>query len=119
MFDFDFEEKPWGEYQVLRKDDLYKVKEIIVEPKQRLSYQRHQKRDEVWVIIQGEALVWLDGITYIRRKGDIVHVPRGMKHRIMNMGEDDLRFIEVQTGDYFGEDDIERFEDDYGRIDEE
>ena len=92
-----------------------KVKRIIVKPGQRLSYQYHHKRSECWVIVQGEAIVTLDGEEYEYHIGDVVEIPVGTKHRVENKFNKDLIFIETQTGTYFGEDDIVRIEDDYGR----
>jgi mannose-6-phosphate isomerase len=84
-------------------------------PGKRLSYQRHQKRAEHWFIIQGSAEVTLEGKVSKLSSGDTVSIAKGALHRIANIGKDDVIFIEVQTGTYFGEDDIERIEDDFGR----
>ena len=107
--------RPWGFYDVLSDSPDHKVKRITVYPSGRLSYQRHGRRSEHWYIVRGEALVVLDDREITLKIGESVDIPQGSKHRVMNRGSDDLVFIEVQTGDYFGEDDIERFEDDYGR----
>ena len=109
------EERPWGSFTTLQDMSTHKVKEIVVKPGQRLSYQSHQKRAEHWFIVQGLGVVTLNGQDQEVGPGDTVDVSIGMKHRIANKGERDIIFIEVQTGTYFGEDDIERFEDDYGR----
>ena len=90
-------------------------KRIIVKPGQRLSYQYHHKRNEVWVIVKGHAHITLDDKEWLYVERDIVDIPVGTKHRVMNKGKEDLIFIETQTGTYFGEDDIVRLEDDYGR----
>lgn len=108
-------ERPWGKYYVLADEPHYKLKRIEVFPGHRLSYQYHHKRQETWTIIQGTARVTLDGIDTIYEYGDTVLIPLGAKHRIKNVGEDVLIFIEVQTGTYFGEDDIIRLQDDYAR----
>jgi mannose-6-phosphate isomerase-like protein (cupin superfamily) len=108
-------ERPWGTYAVLLDAENYKVKTITVKPGRRLSYQRHQYRAEHWYIVSGEGVVTLDGTERGVRAGDTVEVTLRMAHRIGNTGEDDLTFVEVQTGTYFGEDDIERLSDDYGR----
>jgi mannose-6-phosphate isomerase len=109
------EERPWGRYFVIKDEINYKLKKIEVEPGQRLSYQYHFKRSEAWTIIEGEAIVTLDGIENKYTKGETVLIPQGMKHRVENKSTNLLVFIEVQTGSYFGEDDIVRIEDDYNR----
>ncbi len=108
-------ERPWGKYIVLLNEDDHKVKEITVNPGQRLSLQRHQKREEHWFIHKGKAIITLDGKDTELTAGQYIDIPRHAVHRIANHGETDLIFIEIQTGDYFGEDDIERLEDDYAR----
>lgn len=108
-------ERPWGKYLVLLNDTDHKVKEITVNPGQRLSLQRHQKRDEHWFIHSGIAQVTLAGVEKTLNAGQYIDIPRTCLHRIKNIGDTDLIFIEIQTGDYFGEDDIERLEDDYQR----
>ena len=107
--------RPWGRYEVLQDQPSHKVKCIYVTPGCRLSYQRHQKRAEHWFIISGTATVTLDGETFTRNAGEVVDIEIGQLHRIGNQGTQELVFIEVQTGSYFGEDDIERIEDDYAR----
>ncbi|MBI4437366.1 phosphomannose isomerase type II C-terminal cupin domain [Candidatus Uhrbacteria bacterium] len=107
--------RPWGRYDVLDVGVSYQVKRITVEPGKRLSYQRHERREEVWVIVSGRALFTLDDRESHHGPGEILHVPKGAKHRVACAGEEPLVFIEVQHGDYFGEDDIERFDDDFGR----
>ena len=109
------EERPWGSFTTLQDMSSHKVKEIVVKSGQRISYQSHQKRAEHWYIVRGDGVVTLNGDDRQVSAGDSVEVELGAKHRIANKGESDLIFIEVQTGMYFGEDDIERFEDDYGR----
>ena len=108
-------ERPWGRYEVLQEGATYKVKSIHVNPGKRLSYQRHQKRSEHWYITDGSGEVTLDGKVQAVSRGSILEIPQGMLHRISNTGDRELIFIEVQTGSYFGEDDIERVEDDFGR----
>ena len=107
--------RPWGFYQVLADEDTFKSKRIIVFPQKRLSLQRHQRRDEHWYILEGHANVTLDDKILELSPGESVNIPKGSRHRIKNTGSEDVVFIEVQTGDYFGEDDIERLEDDFGR----
>jgi mannose-6-phosphate isomerase-like protein (cupin superfamily) len=111
------ENRPWGFYEVLcdAKTD-HKVKRITVWPKKRLSLQKHKSRSERWIVISGQALVSLDKNEINLKSGQTVEIPRGAAHRVENIGNDPLVFIEVQQGDYFGEDDIIRLEDDFGRI---
>jgi len=107
--------RPWGYYCVLSDENAYKAKEIVVYPGKRLSLQRHQRRTEHWYILHGKAKMTLDNKQFILRDGQSIDIPQSSFHRIENIGSDDLSFVEVQTGDYFGEDDIERIEDDFGR----
>ncbi len=108
--------RPWGYYEVLSDGLDHKVKRISVYPGKRLSLQRHRRRAEHWFVLRGEALVTLGEKEVFLKKGESVNIPQGEDHRIANAGTFPLVFIEVQTGEYFGEDDIERIEDDYGRI---
>jgi mannose-6-phosphate isomerase len=107
--------RPWGSYTVLEDADTHKVKRIEVLPGRRLSYQRHAKRAAHWFVVAGSAEVTLDGTTHRLDQGEAIDIPRGAAHRIANTGAADMVFIEVQHGDYFGEDDIERLDDDFGR----
>jgi mannose-6-phosphate isomerase len=110
------EERPWGSFEVLAEGAGHsKVKYITVLPGKRLSYQSHEHRSEHWTVVAGTGEVLLDGTTHVLRVGDSIDVPIGAKHRVANPADDDLVFVEVQLGDYFGEDDITRFEDDFGR----
>ena len=109
------EYRPWGKYEILHEEKNYKVKKITVKPGGRLSYQYHHKRGEVWTIVQGTATMTLDDIVTEHSYGETILIPQGTKHRVENKGQDDLVFIEVQHGSYFGEDDIVRIEDDYNR----
>ena len=111
----NIDKRPWGEYEVLLDENNVKVKKITVQPGGRLSYQYHNKRSEVWTIIEGTGLLTKDGATEIISPGNILTIPQGCKHRIENTGSQFITFIEVQMGSYFGEDDIIRIEDDYGR----
>ncbi len=111
-----FEQRPWGTFTVLADDDDCKVKRLTVDPGQRLSYQRHHHRSEHWVVVTGRARVTLDGVDRDLEPGQMVDIPLGAAHRVMNPGSTELAFIEVQLGDYFGEDDIVRLSDDYGRV---
>lgn len=107
--------RPWGRYEVLQDLPTHKVKAIWVDPGKRLSYQRHKHRSEHWYIVYGTAQVVIDDVESIINSGDTVTVTAGQRHRIGNVGKVPMLFIEVQTGTYFGEDDIERLADDYGR----
>jgi mannose-6-phosphate isomerase-like protein (cupin superfamily) len=109
------DDRPWGFYEVLATAPNHKVKRITVHPGGRLSLQRHQKRSEHWYLVKGEAVVTLDRRRIALKEGESVDIPIRIAHRIENTGSGDLVYIELQTGTYFGEDDIERLEDDYGR----
>ena len=109
-------DRPWGYYEVLTEDSEHKVKRIVVYPGARLSLQRHRHRDEHWLIVSGEAIFTLNTEEIILGKGQSVDIPRGALHRVFNTGNTDLVIVEVQTGDYFDESDIERVEDDFGRV---
>jgi mannose-6-phosphate isomerase-like protein (cupin superfamily) len=108
--------RPWGFYEILADKADHKVKRITVYPGQRLSYQRHDKRSEHWTVVSGWGVVTQNGREVELAVGEAVDLPVGTWHRIQNPGKENLVFIEVQTGEYFGEDDIERVEDDYGRV---
>jgi mannose-6-phosphate isomerase len=107
--------RPWGSYEVLAEADDHKVKTISVLPGKRLSYQTHARRSEHWLVVRGSGVVTLDGRDIPVQAGVAVDVPTGAAHRIENTGAGALLFVEVQRGDYFGEDDIVRLEDDFGR----
>lgn len=108
--------RPWGNYLVLADEADHKVKRIVVYPGKRLSLQRHQKRKEHWYILSGKARVTRDQEQVFLSPGEAVDIPQGALHRIENVGSNDVLFIEIQSGEYFGEDDIERIEDDFGRV---
>ena len=110
------EHRPWGFYEVLSDRTDHKVKRITVSPGMRLSLQRHRRRSEHWHVVAGEPVVTVDGQDVRLVPGDSVNIHCGAVHRIHNPGEGRVVFIEVQRGDYFGEDDIERFDDDFGRV---
>ena len=107
--------RPWGSYVVLDDHPGHKVKRITVAPNSRLSYQKHQHRSEHWFVVAGSGLVVLDGVEKPVGKGEAVDIPAGTAHRMCNPAGEPLVFVEVQHGTYFGEDDITRLEDDYGR----
>ena len=111
----EFDRRPWGTYTVLEEDRTFKVKRIEVLPGKRLSYQKHSQRAEHWFVVGGTAKVTLDGKEITVRTGEAIDIPIGTAHRVENSGDEVLTFIEVQRGNYLGEDDIERLHDDYGR----
>ena len=108
--------RPWGYFRVLADEPDHKVKRIAVYPGQRLSLQRHRQRDEHWTIVSGEARMTVDGREFTLQRGQSVDIPRGAFHRVLNAGKADLVIVEIQTGDSFDENDIERVEDDFGRV---
>ena len=110
------EETPWGSWTNLLISKDYKVKQLLVNPSHRTSYQTHKFREELWTISKGTATITLDDETHVLKRGEQIHIPLGSKHRIANQNEDHLEIIEIQFGTYFGEDDIIRLEDDYNRI---
>lgn len=111
----DIVNKPWGTYQNLLDSKECKVKKLVIYPDQRPSYQYHFKRTEVWIVVKGTGIVTIDDIEQPVGPQSIITVPVMSKHRIQNTGEENLIFVEVQLGSYFGEDDIVRVSDDYGR----
>lgn len=111
-----YEQRPWGSFTILDEAETFKVKRIEVLPGKRLSYQRHAKRTEHWFVVQGIAKVTLNGLEIPVKTGGAIDIPAGSAHRVENPDDAELLvFIETQTGSYFGEDDIERLEDDFGR----
>jgi mannose-6-phosphate isomerase-like protein (cupin superfamily) len=106
---------PWGHWEVLLDTPTYKVKRLTVWPGERLSYQKHFQREEHWTVVQGEALITLNDVELQRAAGEAIDIPREAWHRLANPGVSDLVVIEVQCGDYLGEDDIVRRQDNYGR----
>ncbi len=109
--------RPWGSYTSLELGENFQVKRINVNSGARLSLQSHKHRAENWVVVKGEALVTINDDQLVVKKGESAYIPRGARHRMENRGQEEMILIEVQYGDYLGEDDIERFEDDYGRTD--
>ena len=108
--------RPWGWYRVIDDSDGHKVKEIQVNPNSRLSLQSHEKRSETWTVIEGEAVVIINEKETVLKINQSIFVPVGSKHRLENKTEQPLNIIEIQTGSYFGEDDITRYEDDFNRV---
>ena len=112
-----YDERPWGNFTVLDDGDYFKVKRIEVLPGKRLSYQRHSRRAEHWFIVRGIAKVTLNGAEILVSAGNAIDIPVETAHRVENPDTSEtLVFIETQTGDYFGEDDIVRLDDDFGRV---
>ncbi|MCX6683848.1 MAG: mannose-1-phosphate guanylyltransferase/mannose-6-phosphate isomerase [Methanoregula sp.] len=107
--------RPWGSYTVLEETEIYKIKRVSVKPGQKLSLQLHHHRSEHWVVVSGTAEIELNGENKLLRQGESTFVRSGMKHRLKNSGIIPLEVIEVQLGEYLEEDDIVRFNDDYGR----
>ena len=107
--------RPWGSFESLAQGVGYQVKHIVVNPNAAISLQRHQQRSEHWTVVRGSALVHCDGKEFALQENESTFIPLGSKHRLSNPGEQPVEIIEVQVGGYLGEDDIERFEDLYGR----
>ena len=110
------EHRPWGHFTILADEPDHKVKRVVVHPGHRLSLQRHMRRLEHWHAISGQAIVIREGEEITFSAGQSMDIPQGAWHRIQNEEDSPFVFIEVQTGAYFGEDDVERREDDYGRV---
>lgn len=108
--------RPWGSYEVLMESKNYKIKKIVVLPHKRLSLQKHFHRNEHWIIVSGSALVRIGQREMFLQKNQSTYIPMGVPHRLENPGKIDLVMIEVQVGEYVGEDDIVRIEDDYYRV---
>jgi mannose-6-phosphate isomerase len=111
-------ERPWGTYTVLEVNKNYKIKRIEVHPGQRLSLQMHHHRSEHWIVVSGTAQVTCGDREFILNVNESTFIPMGTSHRLANPGRIPLYIIEVQSGEYLGEDDIHRFQDDYHRDDE-
>ncbi|MDC1073263.1 mannose-1-phosphate guanylyltransferase/mannose-6-phosphate isomerase [Gammaproteobacteria bacterium] len=107
--------RPWGSFDSIDSGDGFQVKRIIVDPGKKLSLQRHQHRAEHWVVVSGTAQVTLADRVFNLDANQSTYIARGVTHRLANLQSDPLEIIEVQTGDYLGEDDIERLDDDFNR----
>ena len=107
--------RPWGTYEVLQDSEKYKVKKIVVKPNSKLSLQKHFHRNEHWIVVSGTATVTIDQEVFLVRPNESTYIKMGQLHRLENKGKIDLVMIEVQVGEYTGEDDIVRIEDVYGR----
>ncbi|MDR1451527.1 MAG: mannose-1-phosphate guanylyltransferase/mannose-6-phosphate isomerase [Helicobacteraceae bacterium] len=108
--------RPWGSYEVLDAGNRFKIKRIIVKPGKRLSLQKHAHRNEHWIVLNGAALVTIDDQTRQINANESTYIHAGCAHRLENAGKIDLVIIEAQVGDYLGEDDIVRIEDDFKRV---
>ncbi len=111
----DSEQRPWGSWHVIDVADGYKIKRIHVKPGSRLSLQSHEHRSEHWVVIHGVATCEVDEVVTTVQQGESIDVPRKAHHRLGNQGDEELVIVEVQLGGYTGEDDICRYQDDFGR----
>ena len=109
--------RPWGEWQVLDLQSHVVVKKLLVYPGGRISLQRHEPRTERWIVTEGVATVRCDNNIMHLNVGESIMIPRGSIHRLSNQGTAPVALIEVQIGNYLSEEDIERFNDDYGRVD--
>ena len=111
-----FEQRPWGSFTILDEGEDFKVKRIEILPLSRLSYQKHKYRAEHWFVVQGIAKVTLDERNFVVGVGEAIDVSIGAAHRVENPRDNEtLVLIEIQRGSYLGEDDIVRFDDDFGR----
>jgi len=113
------EERPWGWYEVIDQGDRFKVKNIEVKPGHRLSLQKHHHRTEHWIVVSGTALVTRGSEEYAVQSNESTYIPMGEVHRLENIGKIPLIMIEAQVGEYVGEDDIIRLEDDYKRTEKD
>lgn len=109
------EERPWGAFFVLYEGDGFKIKRVVVKPGGRLSLQSHRHRSEHWVVVRGDATVTVDTAVTTLLPGQSTDIPLGARHRLENLGEEELEIVEVQRGSYLGEDDIIRYDDIYNR----
>jgi mannose-1-phosphate guanylyltransferase/mannose-6-phosphate isomerase len=107
--------RPWGTYTVLEDGANFKIKRIVVNPGAKLSMQMHKHRSEHWVVVSGMATITNGDMEFTLQANQSTYIPQTHKHRLANMGSEPLAIIEVQCGDYVGEDDIVRFDDSYGR----
>ena len=108
--------RPWGSYTSIANEERWQVKLIRVKPKESLSLQRHKYRSEHWIVVKGNAKIEVEGEDLTLCENQSTFIPLGSKHRLSNPLKTELILIEIQSGTYLGEDDIERFEDSYGRV---
>ena len=109
------EKRPWGNYHVIAKNTGYQIKEIIVLKNSKLSLQKHKSRSEFWQIVKGKSKITIEAKEYYLKEKEHIYIPKNSIHRIENIGNEELIFIEIQLGEDLKEDDIIRLEDDYGR----
>jgi len=107
--------RPWGSYTILEEGPRYKIKRVVVNPGEKLSLQTHSHRSEHWVVVKGTAKVTIGEKEIFIHENESAYVPKSTLHRLENAGKIPAEIIEVQNGEYLEEDDIERFDDDYGR----
>jgi mannose-6-phosphate isomerase-like protein (cupin superfamily) len=112
---FEGEQRPWGNFLVLRDLPHYKLKQLQVNPGCRLSLQLHHQREEHWLVTQGTPEITVGDKTWIAQPGEYIFIPKEAQHRLANNTSDVVELVEVQLGSYFGEDDIVRLQDDYNR----
>ena len=108
--------RPWGAYRILCEEDRFKIKRIVITPGKRLSLQYHHHRSEHWIVVRGTALVEIDGKERFVHEGESVFIPKSARHRLGNPGKVELEIVEIQGGEYLGEDDIVRLDDDFKRV---
>ena len=108
--------RPWGSFTILDEGEQFKVKRLTVTPGHSTSLQYHKHRSERWIVVQGVATVTLGSESHIVNENEWIHIPLQEKHQLSNKGNKVMKLIELQFGDYLGEDDIIRLEDRYGRI---
>ena len=111
--------RPWGTYQILHQGDRFKIKHIVINPSAKLSLQYHHHRTEHWIVVRGTALAVVDGKEIYVHEGESTFIPKSTPHRLVNPGKIPLEIIEVQNGEYVGEDDIVRIEDEYKRVEDQ
>ena len=113
---YETEHRPWGKFHIIAKGEGYQIKEINVKPGKKQSLQRHKNRSEYWQVIDGIGMVYLEDSKFKLEKNDNIFIPQGDLHRLENIGDNHLTIIEIQIGNEISEDDIERIEDDFGRV---
>ena len=112
----EIEKRPWGNFHVIAKGNGYQIKEMNINPKNKQSLQKHKHRSEYWQVIEGEGKVYLEDSEINLKSGDNIFIPKGSLHRLENTCNQNLMIIEIQIGNIISEEDIERVEDDYGRV---
>ena len=110
------ESRPWGNFHIIAKGKGYQIKEMNIKPGKKQSLQRHKNRSEYWQVISGSGMVYLEDSKFKLDKNDNIYIPQGDLHRLENIGKDLLKIVEIQIGKKISEDDIERLEDDFGRV---